>query len=622
MRKLIAIAALVLTAQVLFAASGVTPPTGGSSGSSTGGVSAATATNIANAAVNTASNLTASGSQSLNMDRAVNLHRALTTNSRVRLGWLSDSLVATAAHPLARVLRSTDIAGTNGGVLGGGVDGAMGYTASGATNMLPGTTVGASNWMTGYFDFGSADTLTFSGYGGSNLYANRLTVAFIANGGGVWKLQTNVSSGTFADCGLSITNNAGSYSARLTNIVVPAGLYNFRIVGVSGKSSILFGGFQNTNGNGPVTLSLDLYGSSWGSFTNVATNVLSSVLGAWAPDAIFVEENSDAATWGNMLQHFDRARAQWGTNTDWLFMGTGPTTNSLVGIQAQNALTRAYALTNGLLYFDGYSTLTLTQMLRLGGDGIHPSTAANTVVAGQFLKQSGILENPGITRDVRSLRPVTAALTNGANAFTGEQTVNGQFSVKPGLADYFYIYDDTTASASMRLKRSSGVTYIWDEGAAVWQFSNIAGDARFAPTVGYSTVPDLGGPSQWWDQGYILFGNFSSIYAPTNTAPYRTLQHSNTTGIVTITNFYNQRATLWVKALFYGASNGIPSLNIVGTNRLTTNYYGLLSPRWYGNQNLTNHYTYRLTTNEVITFTDNSSGGTTAGVVEWKIFAE
>ena len=118
------------------------------------------------------------------------------------------------------------------------------------------------------------------------------------------------------------------------------------------------------------------------------------------------------------------------------------------------------------------------------------------------------------------------------------------------------------------------------------------------------------------------FTNKSTIYASTNTAPFFTTNFST----LLVTNLaLPQRAALFVQLAFDDVTGGIPSCTVVATNTVSTNNFGSISPTLsgltlVGTVTITNHYTYYLDTNQVIKFTDTSSGGAAVRMIQSILF--
>lgn len=420
------------------------------------------------------------GSASLNMHRAVNFNRAQATNGQLAIGALGDSMGVAKFTPLVRTLWAAY--GTNGGAMFGGTDNSFYYGVSGATNMLPLSDARATNWFVNYFDLGVADSQTWNGYVGGSVYADRLQIAFITGLGGSWKLQTSILGGAFADYGAAVSG--GSYGAVFTNITVPLGYYRFRVVGVTGRTVVVGGGYQNSTGTGLYAAAMAEGGIDWSHVARVSTNVLTPVLSGLGLHALLVEEKSGSTNVNDFaFGVFDKIRSQSLTNGDLILLGSTPI-NSLtldpLFTVPQNAALRAYALTNGVAYFDGYSPFTTNQITLRDPtwDGTHPPAEVQSSLANLLAYQLGIPANAGYLRDLRGVRTVTpadvsnVARTNVPTVFASTLHAVGNLSAANHVV--------TDGAAFSFWWRSGGVLYLND--------NSIGTQFKLAPGSGLGAV--------------------------------------------------------------------------------------------------------------------------------------
>jgi hypothetical protein len=398
-------------------------------------------TNIVTSLVGGISNSLTSGSFSVNMDQAVNLSRQVNSNTMIVLGSMGDSVGGAKMDQWVPALWSAF--GTNGGAMFGGVDNSFYFGVSGATNMLPTSDSRATNWFVNYYDFGPTDVQSWNGYSAGNVYLDTIQIAFISgtSGGGI--VQTSVLGGAWGNVA-TITNSA-SYRGVLTNIAVPVGHYRFRYTNTVGRMSVLGGGYKVSSGVGIYSASMSEGGIDWSHIQRVSTNVLTPIIGGLGLGALLVEEKSGSTNWGDYgLSTLDVLRVQPLANSDLILIGTTPLSNSTLNAVLtipQNTLARSYALTNSVLYFDGYSPFTAGDIIRLDTsfDGTHPPAFVQSILSGLLAEQSGIYEQAGYVRDIRGVRPTLGqpyAVTNTANAFAGIQVFNDWIRVQGASANY------------------------------------------------------------------------------------------------------------------------------------------------------------------------------------------
>jgi hypothetical protein len=301
----------------------------------------------------------------------------------------------------------------------------------------------STNWWSGYFLLTNgasssatilADTANGPSGNTTSVYCDTASVTYKSGTGeGSFVIQTNVNGGSFAT---ALTINASATTGTIvTNIALPLGYHQMKLVGSSGSVTILSYGMWEENSGNVVVQNMEASGMTLTNFTALSTNITYPWLRASKPDLLLVEWKDNAESISNGLVALKAALDACSTNTDVVCIGTTPcATGDDEFAIPQNAMMRALADQYGWYYWDGYNIgLTYAQATGLGmtrGDDTHFSRKGAEIL-GQMLWADLIRYSP-ITPPLPA--SATQFDTNWIQSTSGGLTVLNSLTMKTNPA--------------------------------------------------------------------------------------------------------------------------------------------------------------------------------------------
>lgn len=457
--------------------------------------------------------------QSVNMESARWLHKAIEAGGPITLAAFGDSVGDAKLSALKPWLWSQF--GSNGfGMEGFGV---FQWTTAGAcTNKLPLTDAAATNAWWNYNDLGNGGSITWT----PSVWSDRIEVFYVQRpGAGSFKIQTSTNGAAFADA--TNVTATGTYGGAWVTLAVPLGLWSVKVVGTGATIPILGASIWNSTGSGVRLIGLANGGINWAHVQQVHTNVSVPILGHLNPSAWFVEEKSDGSHHGTYWPMLLQLRSMALTNADWIVIGTTPVeTDDATYSVAQNAVDRAWCVTNGLPYFDGYSPVqSFGNMTNAFGytDGSHPTAAAQTFIGMRLMHELGLGSIRPRTNAVVINNTTTTTFNTNNPIFTGEVEIKGSGGA-------LNIYDRTTAGTYDRhvWLRDNGKLKLYDTPASSYVLNIFtSGGQNLTPDTTLRGTPfNLGlasDPFILTSTNTVLLGSTNVVtYGGTNVAPVTT----------------------------------------------------------------------------------------------------
>ena len=313
------------------------------------------------------------------------------SNATLRVLFVGDSLMAGQQNYLRQLL--VDIYGDAGQ--------SYGYLAVSATaGGAAAPSADYTRWINGiYYNLPSAGSITWKNNTTDPILGDTIKVAYLKeSGGGTFKIQSSIDGGT-----TWVDETTGIDASNATTICAIASVttksnpswYCVRVVGTSGTVKILNAQVLNAQTRGVCCMTTAFPGLGIDSMATTPSAIVSPIMADFAPDLVIYLNNDNLDT-TSLTTFYNNIRAGYSAN-DWIFEGLHPQGPTITGNQTsevQNPAIKAFALSVGQSYFDGYSWGGTFAKLYAAGytnDDIHLSPNGYSYEASMLLAQSPLL---------------------------------------------------------------------------------------------------------------------------------------------------------------------------------------------------------------------------------------
>lgn len=325
---------------------------------------------------------------------------------------------------------------------------------SGGGGTANGTTIAYDTSIspTGVFHrVNASGSVTFGLNATNGVYADTIKIPIIIEpGAGNYTIETAVDGGSFsAEASYTNQSAAGTLGLQVITLSKTAGTWRVRVTWVSGTVRFLEPFMVNSAQSGVVVYPMHRGGLALSEMVGTNSTIYAALLGMVAPDMIHFEmqdmsAQSTGAQWSaNLATLLSRVSAVRPI-CDWIFCSSNPRSTDDANNVEQNNLTREFARSNGLFFFDQYNIIgSYANLVAIGqnGDGTHRGDGASQYLAGVLWTTAFSILDSLYSGSQRSIVPdqATSSYTNSPNVVV--ENVSGEpaltFYVPSGTGEFW-----------------------------------------------------------------------------------------------------------------------------------------------------------------------------------------